>query len=91
MGGTVQENPGKRLWHTPRVKISGIPEGDAWPKPEQLISLLRTAPGRPVATQVQGPILTAPSWGRVHWERDWMLLGSSMSVNVSQCQAVRIF
>ncbi|CAL8464277.1 g3812 [Coccomyxa elongata] len=46
-----QENPGKRLWHTPRVKISGIPEGDAWPSPEQLISLLRTAPGRPVATQ----------------------------------------
>lgn len=57
--GDVQENPGKRLWHTPRVKISGIPEGDAWPRPEQLISLLRTAPGRPVTTQVRGPTCTS--------------------------------
>ena len=48
----MQENPGKRLWHTPRVKISGLPEGEAWPTAEQLISLLRTAPGRPAATQV---------------------------------------
>ena len=49
----VQENPGKQLWHTPRVPIMGLPEKEHWPKAEQLVSLLRCQPGRPVATQVQ--------------------------------------
>ena len=49
----MQENAGKQLWHTPRVPIKGLPEKEHWPKAEQLVSLLRCQPGRPVATQVR--------------------------------------
>ena len=48
----VQANPGKQLWHTPRVKFAGLPEGTPWPSREQLTSVLHTRPGRAVATQV---------------------------------------
>ncbi len=48
----LQENSGKQLWHTPRVPIAGLPEKEHWPKAQQLVSLLRCQPGRPVATQV---------------------------------------
>ena len=52
MGVLEQENPGKQLWNTPRVELAGLPERAPWPSPQQLISLLQTAPGRAVATQV---------------------------------------
>ena len=53
---TVQENSGKQLWHTPRVPIAGLPEKEHWPQAEQLVSLLRCQPGRPVATQVTSTV-----------------------------------
>ena len=52
VGVVAQENPGKQLWSTPRVRLAGLPDRAPWPSPQQLISLLRTAPGRAVATQV---------------------------------------
>ncbi len=52
MSFVLQENSGKQLWHTPRVPISGLPKKEHWPKAQQLVSLLRCQPGRPVATQV---------------------------------------
>ena len=44
VGVVAQENPGKQLWSTPRVRLAGLPERAPWPSPQQLISLLRTAP-----------------------------------------------
>lgn len=33
------------------MTLKGLPEGSGWPAPEELLALLRTAPGRPVAMQ----------------------------------------
>ena len=47
----AQRRRGAQLWHTRRVTLKGLPEGSGWPAPGELLALLRTAPGRPVAMQ----------------------------------------
>lgn len=41
---------GERVWHTPSVRISGIPELPGFPKGEDLASQLICKPGRPIST-----------------------------------------
>jgi len=47
----AQQRRGGQLWHTRRVSLSGLPAGPGWPAPAELLPLLRTRPGRPVAMQ----------------------------------------
>lgn len=39
--------PGPRVWHCPRVQVTGVPEGAGFPKAEELQRLLTCKPGRP--------------------------------------------
>lgn len=41
---------GERVWHTPSVRISGIPDLPGFPKGEDLLSQLVCKPGRPIST-----------------------------------------
>ena len=41
---------GERVWHTPSVRVSGIPDLPGFPKAEDLLSLLTCKPGRPIST-----------------------------------------
>lgn len=39
---------GERVWHTPSVRISGIPDLPGFPTTEELLSILICKPGRPI-------------------------------------------
>lgn len=41
---------GEGVWHTPAVRISGIPDLPGFPKDEDLLSQLICKPGRPIST-----------------------------------------
>eukprot|EP00892_Ulva_mutabilis_P007045 jgi/Ulvmu1/4712/UM002_0443.1 len=42
--------PGEQVWHTPSVRISGIPDLPGFPKADDLLSLLTCKSGRPIST-----------------------------------------
>lgn len=40
--------PPRQIWHSRRVRVNGLPEGEGYPSQQQLVAVLNTRPGSPV-------------------------------------------